>query len=184
MDKDNGTIFRNSNHENSILREIHRQLDARNEPDKRELQDFIDSITHYDEGKVKFVGDRDMVDLADVVLKYYFHPIYGTSEMPSANLSVRKVWIEYGEDGQVRSPYKLLPPISTYLDLDTDLEKFEQQATGSIANGGAALAAYAKMQFSDGTMSEALKNALLTYCELDTLAMVFIWECFWNECHK
>ena len=213
LDKDNGTIFRYSNHENTILREIHRQLDARNEPDKRELQDFIDSITHYDEGKVKFVGDRDMVDLADVVLKYYFHPImkgsysikvvlpavqnssdfikekyshpiYGTSEMPSANISVPKVWIEYGEDGQVRSPYKLLPPISTYLDLDTDLEKFEQQATESIANGGAALAAYAKMQFSDGTMSEALKKALLTYCELDTLAMVFIWEYFWNECHK
>lgn len=213
LDKDNGTIFRYSNHENTILREIHRQLDARNEPDKRELQDFIDSITHYDEGNVTFVGDRDMVDLADVVLKYYFHPImkgsysikvvlpavqnssdfikekysrpiYGTSEMPSANLSVPKVWIEYGEDGKVRSPYKLLPPISTYLGLDTDLEKFEQQATESIANGGAALAAYAKMQFSDGTMSEALKKALLTYCELDTLAMVFIWEYFWNECHK
>ena len=56
--------------------------------------------------------------------------------------------------------------------------------TESIANGGAALAAYAKMQFSDETMSEALKKALLTYCELDTLAMVFIWEYFWNECNN
>ena len=154
-----------------------------------------------------------MVDLADVVLKYYFHPImkgsysikvvlpaiqnssdfikekysqpvYGTLEMPSVNLSEPKIWIEYGEDGLVKSPYKLLPPISAYLGVDVDLEDFELKATESIANGGAALAAYAKMQFSDGTMSEALKKALLTYCELDTLAMVFIWEYFWNECQK
>ena len=211
LDKDNGTIFRYSNHENTILREIHRQLDARNEPDKKELQDFIDSITHYEEGKVKFVGDRDMVDLADVVLKYYFHPImkgsysikvvlpsvqnssdfikekyskpmYGSPDMPSANLGEPKVWIEYGPDGSVLSPYKLLPPVSSYLGIETDLDERELNVTESIANGGAALAAYAKMQFSDETMSEALKKALLTYCELDTLAMVFIWEYFYNEC--
>ena len=211
LDQDEGTIFRYSNHENTILREIHRQLDARNEPDKKELQDFIDSITHYEEGKVKYVGDRDMVDLADVVLKYYFHPImkgsysikvvlpavqnssdfikekyskpvYGTPDMPSANLSEPKVWIEYGPDGSVLSPYKLLPPVSSYLGIETDLDEQELNVTESIANGGAALAAYAKMQFSDDTMSEALKNALLTYCELDTLAMVFIWEYFYHEC--
>ena len=213
LDQDEGTIFRYSNHENTILREIHRQLDARYEPDKKELQDFIDSITHYEEGKEKYVGDRDMVDLADVVLKYYFHPImkgsysikvvlpavqnssdfikekyskpvYGTPDMPSANLSEPKVWIEYGPDGSVLSPYKLLPPVSSYLGIETDLDERELNVTESIANGGAALAAYAKMQFSDETMSEALKKALLTYCELDTLAMVFIWEYFWNECNN
>ena len=213
LDKDNGTIFRYSNHENTILREIHRQLDARNEPDKKELQDFIDSITHYEEEKVKYAGDRDMVDLADVVLKYYFHPImggsysikvvlpsvlnssefiknkysqpiYGTSEMTSQNLSDPKVWIEYGEDGMVKNPYKLLPPIASYLGIDADLNELELKETESVANGGAALAAYAKMQFSDETMSEALVKALLTYCELDTLAMVFIWEYFYNECKK
>lgn len=213
LDKDNGTIFRYSNHENTILREIHRQLDARNEPDKKELQDFIDSITHYEEEKVKFAGERDMVDLADVVLKYYFHPImggsysikvvlpsvlnssgfiqskysqpiYGTSEMPSQNLSEAKVWIDYGEDGKVKNPYKLLPPIASYLGIDADLNELELKETESVANGGAALAAYAKMQFSDAAMSEALEKALLTYCELDTLAMVFIWEYFYNECNK
>ena len=213
LDKDKGTIVRYSNHENTILREIHRQLDARNEPDKKELQDFIDSITHYEEDKEKYVGDRDMVDLADVVLKYYFHPImggsysikvvlpsvlnssgfiqskysqpiYGTSEMPSQNLSDPKVWIEYGEDGMVKNPYKLLPPIASYLGIDADLNELELKETESVANGGAALAAYAKMQFSDETMSEALVKALLTYCELDTLAMVFIWEYFYNECNK
>ena len=104
--------------------------------------------------------------------------------MPSANLNGPKVWIEYGEDGLVQSPYKLLPPISAYLGIDAGLEDFELNVTESVANGGAALAAYAKMQFSDDAMSEALTKALLTYCELDTLAMVFIWEYFWSECHK
>ena len=60
----------------------------------------------------------------------------------------------------------------------------EMDENEAVANGGAALAAYAKMQFSDGAMSEALEKALLTYCELDTLAMVFIWEYFHNECNK
>lgn len=213
LDIDNGTIFRYSHHENTILREIHRQLEARNEPDKKELQDFIDSITHYEEDKVKYVGERDMVDLADVVLKYYFHPlmkgsysikvvlpsvqnssdfikakylepVYGTTEMPSLNHTEPKVWTVFGEDGMVKNPYKLLPPISSYLDTDIDLDDVELKETESVANGGAALAAYAKMQFSDGAMSEALEKALLTYCELDTLAMVFIWEYFYNECYK
>ena len=46
------------------------------------------------------------------------------------------------------------------------------------------MAAYSKIQFTDETMTEALRDALLTYCELDTLAMVFIWEYFMNECSK
>ena len=213
LDKDQGTIFRYSNHENTILREIYRQLEIQNEPDKKELQDFIDSITHYEADNVRYEGERDMVDLAQVVLKYYFHPlmkgsfsikvvlpsvlnssefiktkyarpIYGTPEMPSQNLSSPKSWIEYGEDNVVKNPYKLLPPISSYLGIDVDLDEVEIKETESVANGGAALAAYAKMQFSDGAMSKALEQALLTYCELDTLAMVFIWEYFYNECNK
>ena len=47
-----------------------------------------------------------------------------------------------------------------------------------------ALAAYAKLQFSDTQMSQALEKALLCYCELDTLAMVFIWEYFYDMCRK
>ena len=213
LDKDEGTIFRYSNHENTILREIHRQLEARNEPDKKELQDFIDSITHHEEDKVKYAGERDMVDLADVVLKYYYHPymkgsysikvvlpsvqnssdfikskyiapVYGTPDMPSLNHTEPKIWTVFGEDGLVKSPYKLLPAISSYLDTDIDLDDVELKDTESVANGGAALAAYAKMQFSDGAMSEALEKALLAYCELDTLTMVFIWEYFFNECNE
>ena len=49
-----------------------------------------------------------------------------------------------------------------------------------IANGGAALTAYSKLQYSDmGKVEvEELTKALLKYCELDTLAMVMIFEHF------
>ena len=214
LDKDSGTIFRYSTHENTILRKIHRQLEVQDVPDKKELQDFIDSITSYKVGKgkceVTYAGERNMVDLAAVVFRYYFHPlmkgsysikvvlpsvlnssdfiknkysqpIYGTPEMRSCNLSSPKSWIEYGEDKVIKNPYKLLPSISSYLDMDIDLDDMEIQECESVANGGAALAAYAKMQFSEGAVSKALEQALLTYCELDTLAMVFIWEYFYNE---
>ena len=41
----------------------------------------------------------------------------------------------------------------------------------TVANGGAALAAYSKLQFCDTELTDALIKALLCYCELDTLAM-------------
>ena len=51
-----------------------------------------------------------------------------------------------------------------------------------LADGGAAMTAYAKMQFSEMTVAERelVTQALLKYCELDTLAMVMIWE-YWQQ---
>jgi hypothetical protein len=49
-----------------------------------------------------------------------------------------------------------------------------------LNNGGAALTAYGFLQYTDMSISERKKliDALLRYCELDTLAMVMIWEHF------
>ena len=204
--EDEGTIFRYMDHENTVLNDIRRQLESSEEDDKDELIAFIKSITND--------AERTMVDIAKSVLKYYYHPsmkgsnsikdvlpailnsselikskysrpIYGTPEMPSLNLE-NKVWIEYDEDGKtVKNPYKLLPPMSTYLDIpQEELDKMEREDDGTVSNGGAALAAYGKLQFSDTQMSKALEKALLCYCELDTLAMVFIWEYFYHMCNK
>ena len=155
-----------------------------------------------------------MVDIAKSVLKYFYHhsmkgsnsikavlpailnaseliqskyskPIYGTEQMPSLNLK-EKVWIEYEEDGKtVKNPYKLLPSVSSYLDIpQEELDRMDNEDDDTVSNGGAALAAYGKLQFSDTQMSQALEKALLCYCELDTLAMVFIWEYFYDCCRK
>jgi hypothetical protein len=53
-----------------------------------------------------------------------------------------------------------------------------------IADGGMALTAYAKLQYQDMTDKERaeITSGLLKYCELDTLAMVMIYEHF-KEIH-
>ena len=55
-----------------------------------------------------------------------------------------------------------------------------------LSNGGAAMMAYAKIQFEEMSEYErnALENGLLKYCELDTLAMVMLieaWQAIINE---
>jgi hypothetical protein len=207
LEKDDGSVFRYSNHENTILRCIYDQLEKSEERDKNDLMDFIDTITHKDD----HVGERDMIDLWDVVKKYYYHPsmkgsnsikvvlpavlnsskllknkyskpIYG-KDIISQNYdaSNSKIWISYDKDGIVENPYKHLEPVSAFLNISEDeIAQYENSLDESVSNGGAALAAYSKLQFSDDVASAALQEALLRYCELDTLAMVFIWEYF-NE---
>ena len=208
---DKGTIFRYATHENSILNAIRRQLDESNEVDREELIAFIDEITH--DSKTKREGaPRDMVDLLEVVKRYFYEPhemggsnsikvvlpavlnvsqflkdkysqpIYGT-QIPSQNIpkTAPIAWITT-ETGRVENPYHLLPSVCDILGLegidDDMLEREDEDMT--IANGGAALTAYNKLMFCDGSMSDALRTALLRYCELDTMAMVFIWE-FFND---
>ena len=52
----------------------------------------------------------------------------------------------------------------------------------NVGDGGAAMIAYAKLQFAEMNEQERqlLSAALLRYCELDTLAMVMVHEHFVN----
>ena len=56
----------------------------------------------------------------------------------------------------------------------------ELEGEERINNGGMANANYAKLQYDGLTRDEKmkLKNALLRYCELDTMAMVLIYQFF------
>ena len=55
---------------------------------------------------------------------------------------------------------------------------------GEIRDGGAAMVAYAKLQFTQMSdlEREAIIKALLRYCEMDTLAMVMIYD-HWHSCY-
>ena len=77
--------------------------------------------------------------------------------------------------GKPSNPYKLLP--NKYEDLDMAKEELFLEE-GKIQDGAAALIAFGKMQFTKMEEDErsALLAALLQYCELDTLAMVMIYE--------
>ncbi len=52
----------------------------------------------------------------------------------------------------------------------------------TINNGGAALTTYSRMQFAEMSAYERdeLTRGLLRYCELDTMAMVMIYEAWKN----
>lgn len=216
---DKGTIFRYSNHENTILQHIRNQLDERDDqPDAKELIEFIDSITHSTKWSIggSAKPKRDMVDLWDVVKRYYHdplmkgsnsikavlpavlntsrllrekyaRPIYG-SEIASLNFTASdaKVWVKE-ENGTVVNPYKQLDGIASFFPEETQVkvrisESEDDEEDKQINNGGAALWAYGLLQFchQEPEKKSALIKALYRYCELDTLAMVFIWE-FFNE---
>ncbi|KPM31513.1 Hypothetical protein I595_2780 [Croceitalea dokdonensis DOKDO 023] len=158
-------------------------------------------------------GERDMIDLQRTVLRNYYHPQTGgsnsikailpavlesssllkskyTKTIKDINLSSLNFDDEYRfltlEDGVPINPYSLLPPLFDGIS-NEQLEDAVASASAEIrqiADGGAALFAYAKMQ--DETIGDLerkeTKNALLRYCELDTLAMVMIYEHFKELC--
>ncbi len=206
LENDQGTIFRYSNHENSILNAIFVQLLESDEPDKDDLMDFIQSITHSKkDSAIKWKGERDMVDLCQLVKDFYYNPltkgsnsikavlpaVLGSSEylqnkygrklqdinITSKNFPGEHIWLHI-ENGEVINPYKMLPHLFeewTAEEIENNISEIED-----IANGGAALTAYGKLQYTDMTDKERkeLSGALLKYCELDTLAMVMIYEHF------
>jgi hypothetical protein len=204
LGKDQGSIFRFADHENTILNAIIRQLHESDEADKEDLISFLKRISHPTENAVeRWKPDRDMVDLRKVVLNYYYNPYskgsnsikyllpaalqsseylrkkysrpIGEIALGSKNFAGDHIWLEV-LDGRVVNPYDALPPL---FDKWTDAQ-LEELLTDieDIANGGAALTAYAKLQFTDmgETERNEIRKALLRYCELDTLAMVMIYE--------
>lgn len=205
LEKNNGSIFKYAAHENTILNAIFQQLKASKEPDKEELMEFIKSISHSTgNSPEEWRGERDMIDLCEVVKNYYYDPYMGGSNsiksvlpavlnssdylqekyskplreigLSSMNFEPGHVWLQV--EGEVLSPYKMLPPLFE----EWTEEQLDETVSGmdSIADGGAALTAYGKLQYTDMPKEErlAIKQSLLKYCELDTLAMVMIWEYF------
>ena len=237
LEQDDGSVFRYSHHENTILNGIHDQLAASDEKDKDELMAFIKSITHKDDVRT---GGRDMIDLCDIVKRFYWHPSMKGSNsikqvLPAVLQSSSFLQEKYGkpiygstikslnytadtaialltkdESGNVQNPYKVLPTLGEIEDAiierlakdgnltkeqlaqmidsiqDEDDEAFD--ADTKINNGGLPLVVYRYLQTfphdetSGGLHKKAISEALLRYCELDTMAMVLIWEYFAHEC--
>ena len=212
LENDKGSIFRYATHENTYLNMIYNQLDKSDEYDKNELREWIKTITQSTKSAAEeWEGERNMIDLCDMVKKYFYHPltkgsnsikkilpailneskhlqakyskpVYG-SGIKSLNFK-DKIWIEMESGSKsVKDPYKLLPPIFEDHNLNDEINNFiSQNDMEELADGGAAMTAYNLIQFTDGFLSvnEALQSALLKYCELDTLAMVMIWE-YWDH---
>ncbi|MDM0029603.1 DUF2779 domain-containing protein [Variovorax saccharolyticus] len=116
----------------------------------------------------------------------YGQPIYGSAQMPSLNWTTPVSWW-VADDDLVRDPYDLLP--SVFGDIRSkraeEVAALEVGVAPHLQHGGSAMAAYGRLQFEeiDVREREAIENALLRYCELDTLAMVMAVEAWkaWVE---
>lgn len=209
LDHDDGTIFMYSNHENTYLNKIYDQLEAEQEQieDRNELLSFIRSITKNKSEE----GPRMMVDMLELVKRYYYdpymkgsnsikvvlpailnssefirekysQPIYGAKDgIKSLNFK-EWTWVKE-EDGVILDPYTLLPKLFTDLsEKDNALLSFESD---ELKDGGAAMTAYGRLQFENipNEIRNSIADGLLKYCELDTLAMVIIYEA-WKDMTK
>lgn len=144
LEGDAGSIFRYATHENSTLVAIDRQMakDPAPPKDQAALRSFIRAITTATKDSVeRWNGKRTMIDLCEMVKRYYYapatngsnsikavlpavlndsgylkkryaQPVYGGKDgIPSLNFKDKK-WIEMA-DGKVVDPYKLLPKMFT-----------------------------------------------------------------------
>jgi len=200
LDKDGGTVLHFAHHERTVISDLCGMLEGKD----RELVAWFRNLIGEGADRETNHGQRHgrLVDMREILLGRYYHPgtggsnslkdvlpailgtegplrakysqaDYGTGKMPSLNLKEGKVWIREGSS----NPYECLPKICEVCpDLPEDVERvFGDQ---EIDQGGAAMMAYAKAQFTECSDQEVegLREALLQYCELDTLAMVMLWE--------
>jgi hypothetical protein len=211
LSKDQGTIFRFAAHENTVLRQIRSQLLDTPESDQADLLAFIDSVTQPRKGEDGKAGLRNMLDLREIVLEHYYHPLMGGSNsikkvIPAVleeskflrekyakpiygkGLTISSLnfdamtWIKLSADGHVTDPYKMLPPVFNDLAQELFGEEAPMFHDDSIDDGGAAMTAWGRMQFTEMKDAErsAIQAALLKYCELDTLSMIWLLE-YWKS---
>ncbi len=178
--------------------------------DRAELVAFIESIANPRKDKDEpWTTSRPMVDLLELVKRYHYdpatngsnslkfvlpatlnssthlqekysQPIYGgAGEIHSKNFR-DQIWIQYDASGRVIDPYKLLPMMFTD---ESESDYAAVMEMDKIKDGGAAMTAYSKLQFEDipRDARNQMESALLKYCELDTLAMVMIYEAWMAE---
>jgi len=152
--------------------------------------------------KVLWHGTRNMIDMLAWIKSYYFDPrTKGSNSLKvilpsiisrSAYLQTKysapvygdtifshnfppTIWVQPSEGGWV-DPYSLLPTIfNGYRRNELDLFVISED---EVNDGGAAMMAYNYMQFPqmNDVEHKATIAALLRYCELDTFAMVMLWE--------
>lgn len=179
-----GTVFMWSPYENTVLNKlleniIADELKGRGPANSRELKEFIKSLTVPTGGKdLVHTGERNMVDLAKIAGKLFFHPdtkgrssikvvlpavlkssawlknrysqpVYGSpAGIPSRNFQDFVWWQLDPATCAPKSPYELLQPIFSDLS-QAELDALDEDEGTEIREGGAATTAYARLQFSD-----------------------------------
>jgi len=193
LEKGQGSVFMYHHYERTTLRDVKSLLLDSEEPDRNELVDWIDTLVA--EG-----SERELIDQQKLVLRYYYSVhMKGSNSIkdvlpavlkesdvlkkiysePYSGLSLKeKVLYEEDINGELINPYSLLEPVGYGIPNETELAGVDFDLDDRIQEGGTAMMAWARMQFDDVTEQEREQvfQALLRYCELDTLAMVMIYQ--------
>jgi hypothetical protein len=176
---DGGEILIWSHHENTVLRDIHSQMETYGYKNDL-LKNWIEHVVKFDKK-----DSTELTDMCRMAELGYFHPY--TKAKTSIKVTLPAVLKSYTnpkikqlletfspdinlyktENGDVISPYYLLPAVK-------EIDKYE------VKEGTGAMRAYQDMLYgfakNDEKQKDGIKQALLTYCKLDTLAMVIIYE--------
>ena len=217
LSENDGNVFMYSHHENTYLKYMI-QLLLNESPFEKEYTDtlvkFLQSLTSPGDMIPTWEeGERKMIDMADMVRSYYWHPemkgsnsikqvlpaimndskfikdkyskpIYGkNNEVKSLNFPPH-IWVEFDSNGRVIDPYKSLDTLEELLPVN--MQKLERlYSANKVGDGGAAMTSWAFMQFAEMQDEERsnISEALKRYCELDTMAMVMIMEA-WRDMIK
>ena len=174
-----GTPLMWTSFENTILRDILEQIDIY-EYSNDNLKEWLTNITTDKDREGRFV------DMNKITLDCYFHPdMKGKTSIKSVLPAIWKnnpylhsiPWFKkYAPDTEGNlNPYDTLKPIQD-----------SQESNEVIKLGTDAMRAYHELMFghfSDNIQRrEEIKNLLLQYCELDTMAMVIIWKYWIDKC--
>ncbi len=206
LEKDEGTIFCYSQHENSYLNIIFNQIykqDEKKIKDKNELLEWIKTITHSShKSPEKWKGERDMFDMLEMIKKYYYNPhTHGSNSikyvLPAVLVSSEYLQKKYSKPVYGSKKIKslnfknqtwvktengdIINPYKLLPELSV-----KNSSLKKIAEGGNAMSAYSVLQHEDLHRKDRIKieDALLKYCELDTFSMVVIWEYFRKQIIK
>ncbi|SMO85297.1 DUF2779 domain-containing protein [Fodinibius sediminis] len=187
-DINEGTIVQYSNFERNALKVIGRELrdEASMVPDSQWLLQWIDGVLRRNDSR--HPNPPYLADLSRQVKHFYYN-----REMENS-LSIKEVlqsvmsqsdflkqkyskpyssqnfehviWWQADKDGKAKSPYAIL----------------KETGSDTVRRGAEAMFLYGKLIAGDLSMKEksAYREALLRYCELDTLAMLMIVE-HWKQ---
>jgi hypothetical protein len=128
---------------------------------------------------LKYILPAILNDAPEVALHFSQPGLFGGPEVTSKNFTQQDghVWLQAAHDN---NPYKTLPPIFSgeRASLNGMLSRLagDDGEDTAINQGGMAMTAWNFTQFAGISAEErvAIRDALLRYCELDTLAMVML----------
>ena len=182
---DDGTPLMWATHENTVLRKILKQMESRGFDHPR-LNTWLTIITS--DSDEKRVGR--LVDMNRFTVENYFHPyMKGRSSIKKTLPAVWnyhpqlhevpwfKKYFRKDSAGEIMDPYQTLKFLFAAKSAESELA--ERELAEVVAEGSAAMKAYFDMQYGDPDKRDEIKNQLLEYCKLDTMAMVIIWY-YWS----